>query len=353
MKEKIASLAVLANLILATGKVFTGIISGSASVLAEGIHSGVDVFASGISFIGIKMAKKPIDKKHPYGNYKYEVLSGMIITIILLLTGFWIIYGAYESFKNPSEIKIGFLLLGVMIFSALINEIMARLKIHYGKKENSISLLSDGIHSRVDVYASIAVLVGVILTKYWIYFDPLLAFLIGIYIIKESFSLGKEATSSLLDLSAGEEIENKIKDILKEEKIELEDLKTQKKGSATTANLEIKLPKKLNLEEATKISNFLKKRLINEIESLEYVAIQIKSYDLSDNYFKSKEIMSFGKGFGWKKRGKFKPINEHSKGKGPFGNCICPKCGIKIKHEREKQCSQIKCPKCGTIMERE
>ena len=352
MKERIASLAVLANLILAIGKIFTGFISGSASVLAEGFHSGMDVFASGISFIGIKMAKKPVDKKHPYGNYKYEVFSGFFITIMLFATGLWIIYQAYESFMNPSEITIGFLLLGVMVFSAVINEVMARLKIYYGKKENSISLLSDGIHSRVDVYASIAVLVGIMLTKYWIYTDSILALLIGLYIIKESFSLGKEATGSLLDISAGDEFENKIKGILKEENIELNELKTQKKGIVTTANLEIKLPKELSVEKATKISDNLKKKLIDKIESLEYVSVQIKSYDISSNYFKSKNLLGFGKGFGWKKRGKFKNTINEAKAQGPIGDCICEKCGKKIKHIRGKPCSEMICSKCGGKLKR-
>ena len=49
---------------------------------------------------------------------------------------------------------------------------------------------------------------------YWIYIDSILALLIGLYILKESFSLGKEATDSLLDASAGEEIENRIKKII-------------------------------------------------------------------------------------------------------------------------------------------
>jgi len=98
-----------------------------------------------------------------------------------------------------------------MIFSALINEIMARLKIHFGKKENSMALLSDGFHSRIDVFTSLAVFAGLFLTEYWIYADSILAFLVGLYIIKESFSLGREAVDSLLDVSASPEIEEKIK----------------------------------------------------------------------------------------------------------------------------------------------
>jgi len=154
MKEKIAITSILANVFLAGGKLTVGLASNSSAIFAEGLHSGMDILSSAISFAGIKIAKKPVDKKHPYGHYKFEVLAGLIITIILFLTGAFIISESIREFSNPSSVTIGYLALSVMLISAIVNEIMARLKIKYGKKENSVSLLSDGVHSRVDVYAS-------------------------------------------------------------------------------------------------------------------------------------------------------------------------------------------------------
>lgn len=355
MKEKIAILSVFVNFILAVGKTIVGLMTSSASILAEGIHSAMDVLSSGISLVGIKISKKPVDKKHPYGHYKFEVMSGLIITILLFLAGVWMIYEAYRGFINPELIAISYLALGIMLLSAILNEIMARLKMYYGKKENSLSLLSDGVHDRVDVYASITVLIGIILMPYWIYIDSVLAFLIGLYIIKESFELGKEATDSLLDVSAGDEIEEKIKSIAKKQKVDMDKLKTQKKGSIITANFEIKLPKNITVDKATKISEKLKDKLMELIEPLEYVAIQIKSHNVVDTSFEPKGIdskISFGKGFGWQKKGKYKEDFKEAKGKGPEGYCVCPKCGHKKKHEKGKPCSKIKCPKCGGTMER-
>ena len=349
MKEKIALISVLANFVLAGGKIAVGVFSGSAAILAEGLHSFMDIFSSAVGYIGIRISQKPEDEKHPYGHYKFEVLAGAIITLILLATGLGIMWEAYKSFLNPEKIEIGYLAFGIMIFSAAVNEVMTRLKIHFGKKENSIALLSDGLHSRVDVFASLVVFVGLVLTKYWIFIDSALAFLIGIFIIKESFSLGKEAVDSLLDVSAGEEIEEKIKTIAKTQNIEITSLKTQKKGSAVTANLEIKLPRNLNVEEATKISNSLREKLIKGIESLQYVAIQITSHEVETGFYKP----AFGRGFGWQRRGRFRGEIETAKGGGPGGYCICPKCGYKITHERGVPCSTLECPKCKINLVRE
>jgi cation diffusion facilitator family transporter len=348
IKEKVALISILANVILAGGKIVVGVFSSSAAVLAEGVHSFMDIFSSAVGYIGIKIAKKPEDKKHPYGHYKFEVLAGIFITLILFATGIGIVYEAYQKFLNPALIKIPVLAFGVMIFSVLVNEIMARLKIHFGKKENSIALLSDGFHSRIDVFASLAVFVGLFLTKYWIYADSILAFLIGLYIIKESFSLGKEAADSLLDVSAGSEIEEKIEKIAKSQNIEISSLKTQKKGSVITANLEIKLPSNLSVEEATKTSDNLREKLIKTIENLSYVAIQIKSHEISTGFYKP----TFGRGYGWQRRGRFKGEVKEAIGQGPDGYCVCPKCGYKIPHERGVPCSTLKCPKCKTPLER-
>jgi len=348
MKEKIAAVSVLANIVLAGGKIVVGLLSNSSAILAEGIHSLMDIFSSAISFVGIKIAKKPEDQKHPYGHYKFEVLAGLFITLILFGTGTGVVYEAYQKFLNPSLTKLSFAAFGIMLFSALVNEGMARLKIYWGKRENSVSLLSDGVHSRVDVLASLAVFVGLFLTRFWIYTDAVLAFLIGLYIIKESFSLGKEATDSLLDASAGPEIEGKIRAIASEQNIEVNSLKTQKKGSAITANLEITLPKNLSVEEATKIAESLREKLMEKIDNLSYVAIQIKSHEVETGFFKP----GFGRGFGWQRRGKFKGKIEKASGKGPGGWCVCPKCGYKTAHQAGVPCSTLKCPNCGVSLER-
>jgi len=348
MKEKISIISILVNVLLAGVKIAVGFVSHSSAILADGFHSFTDIFSSAIGYLGIRVSKKPADEKHPYGHFKFEVLSGLIITVILFATGVIIIYGAYKKLLNPAVIKFGYLGFIVMAFSAIVNEIMARIKIDCGKKESSISLLSDGFHSRIDVFASLAVFAGLFLNKYWIYADSVLAILIGFYIIKESFTLGKEAADSLLDVSAGPELEKGMKEIVSTQGIKLVSLKTQKKGLAITANLEIELPNNLKVEEATKISEVLRERLMTGIENLSYVAIQIKSHDVETGFYKP----ILGRGFGWQRKGKFKDEIEKAEGRGPGGLCVCPKCGYETPHQAGKPCSSFQCPKCKINLER-
>lgn len=349
MKEKIAIISILTNVFLAGSKIVVGLISRSSAVLADGFHALTDIFSSIIGFFGIKTSQKPVDRKHPYGHYKFEVLSGLVITLILFISGIGIVYEAYKKFLYPEEIKVDYLVFSIMSLSILINFFTSKLKIYYGKKENSLTLLSDGSHDKADVLASLAVLIGVFLSRYWIYIDSILAALIGFYIIKESFPLGKEAIDSLLDVSAGEKIESKIKSIAQSEDIRITSLKTQKKGPVITANLEIDLPSNLKVEEATKISDNLRKKLMEEIKNLSYIAIQIKSHEMETGFYKP----AFGQGFGWQRKGRFRSEIKEAAGKGPDGFCFCRKCGYKIPHQRGIPCSTIKCPKCQINLSRE
>jgi cation diffusion facilitator family transporter len=348
MKEKIAILSMLANAFLAGGKIFIGYVSNSSAILAEGFHSLTDVFSSSIGYFGIKASQKPVDKEHPYGHYKLEVLSGVIITMILFATGGGIIYDAYKNFLDPNKLKISYLSFFIMLASVIINFLTSKIKIYYGKKENSFTLLADGSHDKADVLASLTVLIGLFLSKYWIYMDVLLAFLIGLYIIKESVALGKEAVDSLLDVSAGGEVEEKIKNVAKNNQIEILSLKTQKRGSSITANIEIGLAKDLKIEEATKISERLKNELMKEIDNLTYVSIQIESHEIESISYQP----SLGASFGWKRRGRFAKKIEKATGKGPDGKCVCPKCNYSISHEKGVPCSILKCPKCNVSLER-
>lgn len=342
----VSIISVMANAVLAIGKIAAGIISGSAAIIADGVNSITDVAASAIGYIGIKAAEKPADKEHPYGHGKAEVISGFVITLIIFFSGLWIIYDAVNGLFIESDLNMSYLAFGVMASSALINGIMSWLKVHYGKKYDSITLISDGVHSRIDLLVSAVIFIGLFFADKYLYVDSLLALFVGAYILKESLELGKESVDLLMGRSADEETENRIKNVIKKEGIILKELKTQKKGSSITANIMISLPRDSSVEDATKVSESLRKKLMGEIGNLKYIAIQVESFDFSEGYYRPPA--GFGEGIVWRGKGRM----PHGRGKGPEGKCVCSKCGKMIPHERGKPCYEVSCPACGAKMTR-
>jgi len=275
-KETISIISVFINLVLSIFKILLGVLNKSSALVADGFHSVVDIISSAITFWGIKVSKRKPSKTHPYGWQRAEVLAGFIVTLFLIFAGAGIIWEALKAvIKGEVRTEIGLPALLVMVVSVAVNGVMARIKINIGQKEESLALVADGKHSRVDVLSSFGVLLGLWLARFQPVMDKVTALLVGSYILWEAIILGKEVTENLLDI-ADEETERKIRKICREEQVNLSSLKTRKIGALTFAELEIVLPKEVKISRADDLVSELQKSLINRIPRLEYVVIQIK-----------------------------------------------------------------------------
>jgi len=278
--DQVSLISTLVNLGLGSVKLFFGYLIGSVALIADGIHSGLDVFSSFITFLGLKKAKKPEDKKHPYGYWKVESLTGLVVALLLGISGAFIIYEAINRFLGEGIVKLSWSAIVVVIGSIIITEILARLKFYVGNKNKSLCLIADAQHSRADAFSSVGVLIGLVLVRYFNLADAIIALLIGLYILYEAIQLGREIADSLLDVS-NPEIEKQIKKICQEENINIADLKTRKIGPYNSAQLQIKLPPDLKIAQAQKITQSLEKNLLNKIEDLKQLIISAKAYKLS------------------------------------------------------------------------
>ena len=277
-QQSVSLLAIFVNLMLTTGKIILGLVFNLTTLVAEGIHSGLDIISSVVAFLGIKSAQKPVDKEHPYGYYRAENLAGFVVVILLAGSAVWILYEGIIRLIRPEEATLSIWAIILMAASAVINEIMARLKFAVGSKFSSPALIADGEHSRADVISSIGVLIGILLIKLWIGVDALVAILVGLYIFYEAYKLGREITDSLLDV-ADNDIEEKIREITKGQKIEIAELKSRKLGPATLADLKIKLDPRLKIEEASRLTDKLQNALLSQIDKLKSINISVESHE--------------------------------------------------------------------------
>jgi len=293
-QEKVSILSTFVNFGLAASKLFFGLAIGSAALVADGIHSGLDIVSSFGTYLGIKVAKKPVDEKYPYGHYRAEVISGLFVTIFLAASAIWILWEAVSKFlEEKVEIPFSIGAIILVVVTIVINEAMARLKFYYGRKHESLSLVADAEHSRADVLSSLGVLISLFLVKYFAPIDGIVAFLIGGYILFESFKLGREITDSLLDV-ANKDVEERIRKICQSHKIEISELKTRKIGAFNFAEIKIKLAPKLKVEDVQKITDTLEERLLKNIPGLKQIVISIEAYQMARSVILSK----FGKKIG-------------------------------------------------------
>ena len=339
-KETVSILSIWINIFLGASKVVMGVLINSSALIADGIHSATDFLSSLGVYFGIRAAQKPVDKEHPYGHYAAETISGLFVVFLLAISGLWLIFEGIESIFSQEVVHFSFWGIIVIVFSIFANEAMARLKFKYGRRNESLSLIADGEHSRSDAISSVGVLISLLLVEYFLFIDGLVAVLIGIYILQKSYSLGHEVVDNLLGVR-DEETERQIRDYCRKD-IFISAVKTRKIGPATFAEIAVELDPELKVAQAEEISRKLQNDLISRIKNLKYVVVEIKSHQRKLGLIKQR----WGRRMGWRtpspfKKEGYRTVIPFYQGKfysdfGSPGYLIIDKKGLKISRQEIK-----------------
>ncbi len=154
--------SIIANISLAIIKGIVGVFSGSIALLADAVHSFSDIFTSLAVYIGLKLSQRKPDEKFPYGYYKFETLASLIISVIIIISGFEITIESINGILTPKPIGIPLFAISVTIISVVISFFLSKYKDKVGTEIGSRALINDGQHSFVDVFSSLIVFAGIL-----------------------------------------------------------------------------------------------------------------------------------------------------------------------------------------------
>lgn len=275
-KAQVAVISIISNILLTLSKLIIGLLSGSVSILSEAIHSAMDLLASIMAYIAVRISAKEPDKRHPYGHGKFENISGVLEGILIFIAAIWIIYEAIQKLFHPEQMSSFGLAIGVMFFSAIINFFVSRRLYKVAKETNSIALEADALHLKTDIYTSLGVGIGILFI--WLtgisIFDPLFAIAVALLIIKEAFHLVKRAFNPLLDAQIDKAELNKMNALISSE-LPLEtcftDLRARLNGSMYILDFILKVPPQMSVQDAHNICDKLESS-IREV----YLEVDIK-----------------------------------------------------------------------------
>lgn len=191
----------LANFIVAALKLGIGISCKSQSVIADGIHSFSDGASNIVGLVGIWLASKPRDQKHPYGHEKYEILAGLFIGLMLAVMSARIVSSAITSLQNTQPLEISLLETLLMIFTIAVNTAVAFAEFRCGKRLKSTILITDSLHTRGDILISCAVLAGLVGIKMGlpVWIDPVMSIAVGIVVLLSAGKIIKNCVDVLVD----------------------------------------------------------------------------------------------------------------------------------------------------------
>lgn len=196
-----ALLSVFAAIALTGGKTTIGLLTGSLGILAEALHSGLDLVAAGITYLSVRVSDKPADQEHHFGHGKIENLSALVETMLLLATCAWIIYEAVSRLLTGRvHIEVTIWSYAVVIASIVIDYSRSRALMRVARKYNSQALEADALHFSTDIWSSTVVLLGLVCAGFGVFTaDSIAALIVAVIVITVCYRLGKRAIDVLLD----------------------------------------------------------------------------------------------------------------------------------------------------------
>jgi len=196
-KKKLAIVFGLTSAYLVV-EVIGGLVTGSLALLADAGHMLTDVAGLGLALMAIKFAERPATPERTYGYYRVEILAALTNAVILIGISIYILYEAWQRFRNPPEVASGTMIIIGSI--GLVINIVGMMILRQGSKE---SLNMKGAYFEVfsDMLTSIGVLIAgaIMLTTGWYYADPLISAGIGLFILPRTWLLLRAAVGILLE----------------------------------------------------------------------------------------------------------------------------------------------------------
>ena len=201
------------NVSLVILKIAVGLLSGSIAIMGDGLNNLSDCFSSIISIISFKVSSKPADEDHPYGHARIEYILSSIVAIFVILIGLGLMKESVLKILHPRDMDINALAIGIMVYSIAIKFWLFTFYRELAHKINSDMLRATSLDSISDVYATSAILVGILFyVLFKINLDAIIGLMVSVLIVKGGWEILPNIYDKMIGhMPTGEEI-NKIED---------------------------------------------------------------------------------------------------------------------------------------------
>jgi len=281
VKGKNLLFSIVLNIVITVAQVIGGLLSGSLALISDALHNFSDVLSLVFSYSAHKLSRKKASLSQTFGYKRAEIMAAFINAATLILVAVYLIYEAAQRFFNPEPIAAS-----LVIWLSLLGIVANGLSVILLKQEaaKSLNMKSAYLHLFTDMMASVAVLVGGLLMKYfqWYWVDSVLTLAIAIYLVVVGIDLLKKSTQMLMlftpahiDIKKLVREVHKIPGVNKLHHIHVWHLNDE----------ELHLEAHLDCKEDIKMSEF--NELLHEIEQLLYMKFHINHINIQPEFKKA------------------------------------------------------------------
>ncbi|MDC7236931.1 MAG: cation diffusion facilitator family transporter [Sphaerochaetaceae bacterium] len=214
---KTSVIGIISNILLSAFKLIIGLLSSSIAIMMDAINNLSDALSSIITIIGMKLALKPADNKHPLGHGRIEYLSALIVSSLVFFAGATSLIESVKKIFNPTTSNYTFLMVLFIIIAIFVKLILGKYTKKVGESVNSTALIASGSDATFDALVSASTLVSALIAIIWdINIDGYIGVAISLVIIKAGWDMLSDTLDRILgtriDSKLSKEIKAKIKD---------------------------------------------------------------------------------------------------------------------------------------------
>ena len=205
------TLGIVLNILLFAGKLTAGLISGSVAIVADALNNLSDAGSSVITLIGFRMAGQKPDKGHPFGHGRIEYISGLIVSMLIILMGFELGKSSVEKIISPGETEFSVVAAVILAVSVLVKLYMCCYNGKVGKKISSPAMKATATDSLGDCISTMVVLICMFITKFTSFdLEGICGAAVALFIFISGLRAAKETINPLLGVPPTDEFVDEI-----------------------------------------------------------------------------------------------------------------------------------------------
>ena len=210
-------IGIVSNAILFVVKIVAGIIGGSITIIADAINNLSDAGSSVVTLVGFKLSSTPPDKDHPFGHARYEYVTGLLVSMMVLFLGIALLKSSIEKVISPTPVEVSVFTYVVLSVSIVLKLVQMLVYTDFSKAISSNALKASAQDSRNDSLTTLAVLISTIIIDVCgdrinpkVSVDGIMGIAVSLFIIVSSVLLLKDAISPLPGEKPPKELVDKI-----------------------------------------------------------------------------------------------------------------------------------------------
>lgn len=187
------------NVLLFLGKLLAGALSGSIAIVADAFNNLSDAGSSVVTLLGFKLAAQAPDRDHPFGHGRLEYVSGLVVSMVILLMGVELAKTSVEKILHPDPVEFRPVIAVILAVSIAVKLYMAAYNRRVGKKIDSAAMAATAMDSLSDCLATGAVLLGTLAGHFWdLRIDGWCGCAVAVFILWSGFQAARETVNPLL-----------------------------------------------------------------------------------------------------------------------------------------------------------